>query len=203
MAAAGLSVAPGRLARSEDEAAEAAAAVGMPVVMKGISPAVTHRAAAGLLALGLSTLEDVRATYRRLSESAKQSGLALDGIYVQHMVAGGLEVLVSAFRDPLFGPMISVGAGGILTELIDDVAIARAPIDETQALALVARLRLMRATAKMKHPPDRALLARYVAHVSQLAAGAPWRQFVLEINPVKWTGEYVTAVDGLLIVEEV
>ncbi len=202
MAAAGLSVAPGRLARSESEAAEAAAAVGMPVAMKGISPSVTHRAAAGLLALGLNTPETVRATYRRLADSAKASGVALDGIYVQHMVEGGLEALISAFRDPLFGPMISVGAGGGLTELIDDVAIARAPVDEAGASALVGRLRLLRSAAKMKRPPDRALLARYVAHVSQVAASAPWRQFVLEINPVKWTAEYVTAVDGLLIVEE-
>lgn len=202
MAAAGLSVAPGRLARSESEAAEAAAAVGMPVAMKGISPAVTHRAAAGLLALGLNTPETVRATYRRLTDSAQASGIALDGIYVQHMVEGGLEVLISAFRDPLFGPMISVGAGGGLTELIDDVAIARAPVDEAGASALLERLRLMRSAGKMKRPPDRALLARYVAHVSQVAAGAPWRQFVLEINPVKWTAEYVTAVDGLLIVEQ-
>ena len=202
MAAAGLSVAPGRLARSEDEAVEAAKAVGMPVAMKGIAPAVTHRAAAGLLALGLNSPEAVRATYRRLADSAKASGVGLDGIYVQHMVEGGLEVLISAFRDPLFGPMISVGAGGGLTELIDDVAIARAPVDEAQALRLVERLRLIRSTGKMKSPPDRALLARYIARVSQVAAGAPWRQFVLEINPVKWTGEYVTAVDGLLIVEQ-
>jgi acyl-CoA synthetase (NDP forming) len=202
MAAAGLGVAPGRLARSEDEAVEAANAVGMPVAMKGISPSVTHRAAAGLLALGLNSPEAVRATYRQLTDGAKASGIGLDGLYVQHMVEGGLEILISAFRDPLFGPMISVGAGGGLTELIDDIAIARAPIDEAGALALVEQLRLMRSTNKMKRPPDRALLARYIARVSQVAAGAPWRQYVLEINPVKWSAEDVTAVDGLLIVEE-
>ena len=57
-------------------------------------------------------------------------------------------------------------------------------------------------TKPMKAPPDRALLARFIARLSQLAAGAPWRRFVLEINPVKWSDEQVTAVDGLLIVEE-
>jgi hypothetical protein len=118
------------------------------------------------------------------------------------MVKDGLEVLISAFRDPLFGPIVSIGAGGNLTELIDDVVLARGPVDEAGALDMVNRLRLTATTRKMKVPPDRALLARYIAQVSQAAAGAPWRQFVLEINPVKWTHEHVVAVDGLLIIEQ-
>ncbi len=56
--------------------------------------------------------------------------------------------------------------------------------------------------ARARVPPDRARLARFIAALSQLAASAPWRRFVLEINPVKWSDEQVTAVDGLLIVEE-
>jgi hypothetical protein len=54
----------------------------------------------------------------------------------------------------------------------------------------------------MKRPPDRDRLAEYIARVSEIAVSAPWRQFVLEINPVKWTDQYVTAVDGLLIIEQ-
>lgn len=202
MAAAGLAVAPGKLARSETDAVSAANNVGLPVAMKGISSAVTHRAAAGLLALGLRSEDEIRETYRRLSASAKASEIALDGLYVQHMVEDGIEVLISAFRDPLFGPMISVGAGGNLTELIDDVVLARGPVDQETALKMVERLRLIRSTQKMRIKPDPALLARYIARVSQIAAGAPWRQYVLEINPVKWSHDQVTAVDGLLIVEE-
>ncbi len=67
---------------------------------------------------------------------------------------------------------------------------------------MIDRLRLARIAASAKVPPDRALLARFIAALSQLAASAPWRRFVLEINPVKWSDDRVTAVDGLLIVEE-
>jgi acetate---CoA ligase (ADP-forming) len=202
LAAAGLPVAAGRLARSEPEAVDAALALGLPVVMKGISPAVTHRAAAGLVALGIRSIDEAGETYRLLSARAAGAGIDLDGIYVQQMVSGGAEVLVSAFRDPVFGTMVSCGAGGNLTELIDDVTLQRAPVDETRALQMIDRLRLARSLAGAGVPPDRARLARFIAALSQLAASAPWRRFVLEINPVKWSDEQVTAVDGLLIIEE-
>ncbi len=202
LAAAGLAVAAGRLARSEDEASESALAVGWPVAMKGISPAVTHRAAAGLVALGVGSDAEARTTYRRLTERADAAGVALDGIYVQRMISGGVEVLVSAFRDPVFGPMISCGAGGNLTELIDDVTVRRAPVSEEQALLMIDRLRLARRARTMPEPPDCGLLAGFIARLSQLAAGAPWRRFVLEINPLVWRPDQVTAVDGLLVVDD-
>jgi succinyl-CoA synthetase beta subunit len=202
LAAAGLAVAPGRLARSAGEAAEAARAVGMPVAMKGISPTITHRAAAGLVALDVASEEAARAAYDRLAATGAAAGAALEGILVQRMIRGGHDILVSAFRDATLGPMVSVGAGGNLTELIDDVAIARAPIDDDAAARLLRRLRSVRAIEKGRAPPPIARLASFVARLSQLAAGAPWRRFVLEVNPVKWTAEDAVATDGLLIVEE-
>ena len=202
LATAGLPVAAGTLVRSEAEAASAALAVGLPVAMKGISPAVTHRAAAGLVALGVASVDGAGETYRILSARAAAAGIELDGVYVQQMIGGGMEVLVSAFRDPVFGTMISCGAGGNLTELIDDVTLQQAPIGERQALQMIGRLRIARRAARMKVPPDPVPLARFIARLSQLAAGAPWRRFVLEVNPVKWSDVQVSAVDGLLIVEE-
>lgn len=202
LAAAGLPVAAGTLVRSEAEAAAAALAIGLPVAMKGISAAVTHRAAAGLVALRIGSADEAIHAYRRLAVRADASGIALDGIYVQQMVSEGVEVLVSAFRDPVFGPMVSCGAGGVLTELIDDVTLRRAPIDEQQALQMIDRLRLARAAQAMEPPPDPAALARFIAHVSRVAAAAPWQRFVLELNPVKWSDRQAVAVDGLLIIEE-
>jgi acyl-CoA synthetase (NDP forming) len=202
LAAAGLAVAAGRLARSESEALEAAQAVKLPVAMKAISPALTHRAAAGLVALGLRSGDEVRDAFRRLCVTAERAGIALDGIYVQHMVDADLEVLVSAFRDPVFGVIVSCGTGGNLVELIDDVTLERAPFAEQRALAMIERLRLARMAKRLQGAPDPQPLAAFIARFSQLAAGAPWRRFVLEVNPLKWRRETVTAVDGLLIVEE-
>lgn len=138
LAAAGLPTAAGRLAGSCEETLRAADAVGYPVALKGISSTVTHRAASGLLALGVRSDQEARDAFRRLTDRANSLGVRLEGVYVQRMVGGGLELLVSAFRDPVFGLMISCGAGGNLTEVIDDVTLERAPVDQALALTMLA-----------------------------------------------------------------
>ena len=200
--AAGLPVAEGRLARSADEAAAAWRSIASPVAMKGISQKVTHRAAAGLVALDLRDEAGVRRAFDALVATARDGAIDLDGVYVQQMVAGGAEVIVSALRDPVAGVVVSCGAGGALTELIDDVVIARAPLDADAARAALGRLRLVQAVAKGRTPPDLDALARFVAEFSQVVACAPWKRFVVEVNPVKWSNRGVTAVDGLVIIEE-
>lgn len=201
LSAAGLPVAAGRLSTSEAEAVGAAEIVGFPIVLKGVSPQVTHRAVAGLLAIGLRTVEEVRAAYRRLTDRAREIDVRLDGLYVQHMVDSGTELLVSAFRDPLFGTMVTCGAGGNLTEALDDIVVERAPVDAALALDMLRRLRIVR---RARHPEAELaaeVAAEYVAQFSKLAASAPWGRFTLEVNPVIWNPDRAVAVDGLLIIE--
>jgi acetyltransferase len=202
LAAAGLATAAGRLAGSPDEAVAAAVAVGYPVALKGVSPAVTHRAAAGLVALGVRSGPEAREAFEWLTARATALGVCLEGIYVQAMVAGGLELLVSAFRDPVFGVMVSCGAGGNLTEVIDDVVLERAPVGEATALRMLERLRIVRNARELDPELDGGPPARFVARFSRLAAAAPWRRFVLEVNPVRVGRDAAVAVDGLLVVEE-
>lgn len=197
LALAGLPVAKGQLARSEAEAMRSAREVGFPVVMKGISAQVTHRAAAGLLALGLNTEAEVEAAWRRLQAQADTLPAVLDGILVQHMMQEGVELLVSAFRDPAFGVMLSLGAGGTLTELLDDVVLVPAPIGSAATTRALRRLRIMRKAGALSPA-----LLDFISRFSAIAATAPWRRFVLEVNPVKWTADHALAVDGLLIIEE-
>lgn len=201
LAAAGLGVPAGRLAQP-GEAAAMAREIGLPVALKGISPLVTHRAAAGLLALDLRSEPEVAAAEARLHARAAALGVALEGLYVQRMRPGGAELLLSAFRDPVFGPVLSLGAGGVLTEAIDDVALARAPVDEAGAAALLARLRLMRRAEKLAPGARLSNLTAFIARFSQLAAAAPWRRFVLEVNPLAWSAAGAVALDGLLVIEE-
>jgi acyl-CoA synthetase (NDP forming) len=199
---AGLPVAGGGLAKTPAEALRIAAEVGLPVALKGITPKVTHRAAAGLLAVDLRNPDEVADGYRRLQARAGELGVALDGIYVQHMERGGVELLVSVFRDPVFGTMISCGSGGGLTEQIDDVVTSRAPVNEAVADSMLARTRLVRHARDEQGPLDRAAAAAFIARLSQLGAGAPWPRFTFEVNPVKWSRRGVVAVDGLLVVEQ-
>lgn len=118
------------------------------------------------------------------------------------MTAGGLELLVSAFADPQFGVIVSCGAGGTLTEVLDDVVLGRAPVGEAEARHMLERLRIMRHAARLEPEARTETAAAFVAAFSQLAASAPWRRFVLEVNPIKWGSDGVVAVDGLLVVEE-
>jgi len=163
---------------------------------------MTHRAAAGLLELDLRSEEDVRDAYRRLSELACGESIALNGLYVQHMEKGRLELLVSAFRDPVFGVMVTCGAGGNLAEIIDDVTLERAPFSPTQAARVLQRLHIIRGAKHIDKNANLEAVAEFVARFSELAEASPWKKFVFEVNPIKWHSNHVVAVDGLLIIEE-
>ena len=200
LAAAGLTVAPGRLATTEDDAVEIAGELGYPVAMKGISTAVSHRAAAGLMALGVADETGARSIYWTIGERAVSLDVHLEGVYVQSMIGGGAEFLVSGFRDPTFGSVVSVAAGGTMTELIDDVVLLRAPFDQTRADEALPALKTVATDTKaglerLSH------LAAYCATFSRLVAGAPWDRFVFEVNPVIVRQDLAVAVDGLLIIE--
>ncbi|MGH6896449.1 MAG: acetate--CoA ligase family protein [Geminicoccaceae bacterium] len=197
LAAAGLPVAKGRFATSESEALMAARDLGFPLAMKGIAAGVTHRARMGLVALDLRSEDEVRARFVAQNARAAAAGAPLEGVYLQAMARPGMDILVSAFRDPVFGVMVSCGAGGGLAELIDDVALARAPLAETSARDLLERLRVVKAASGVEIGP----LARFVADFAQIAAAAPWAGFTLEVNPVRWHADGVVALDGLLVIE--
>lgn len=199
--AAGLTVAPGRLAATTDEAVRAAKEVGFPVALKAISAAITHRAAAGLVALNLDTADAVARNDRALRERAAALGAALDGLWVQHMFTGDRELLVTALRDREFGVMVGCGMGGGMTEVIDDAVFARAPLDEDGAYDLLGYLRTLRRLPGFLPDTQRRLAAGYLARFSALAATAPWERFTLEVNPLKLGRDAVAAVDGLLVIE--
>ena len=176
--------------------------VGYPVAMKGITPKITHRAAAGLLALNVDSDTKAREVFERHSARGKELDAPLDGVYMQHMENGKLEILVSALVDPVFGIMVTCGAGGVLTEPIDDVSIMKAPFDKDAAREMLQRLRIVKRAPKIDPQADLDKLAEFVAQFSRIAASAPWKNFILEVNPVKWRIDKVVAVDGLLVIEE-
>lgn len=197
---AGLKVAPGRIARTAEDAARAAAEVGFNVAMKAISPTITHRAVAGLVALDIATEAAAVETFTAFQARAVALSTSLDGVWVQHMFRGSIELLVTAFRDPEFGVIVGCGMGGGLTEVIDDVLFARAPIDTNGAEDLLRRLRTLRRLPALVSDLQLRLAAGFIADFSALVASAPWQTFTLEVNPLKLGHTDIAAVDGLLIV---
>lgn len=198
--AAGLTVAAGELATDEADAVRIAQSIGLPVVLKGSSEDVTHRAKAGLVAVDLRTSAEVASAYRRIEKRASDLAIRLQGVYVQKLHRGGTELLVTAFRDALFGTMISCGSGGALTELIDDVVTERAPVGEALAADMIERLRARRHAFDLDGALATDQAAAFIARFSELAATAPWTRFVFEVNPLLWSREAAVAVDGLLVV---
>ena len=200
LSAAGLAVAAGEFVEDEVAAVRAAEAIGLPVVLKGITPRITHRAKAGLVVIDLRSEAEVRAAYRHLVARAAELAAPLDGVLVQKMHPRGTELLVTAFRDPAFGVMVSCGSGGVLTELADDVVTERAPVGIALAAHMLERLR------NRPHATDAEGLlatdaaARFVARFAELALTAPWGRFVFEVNPVLWRRDDAVAVDGLLVI---
>jgi acetate---CoA ligase (ADP-forming) len=197
---AGLPVARGRIATTSAEAVAAAAEVGFPVAIKGISAAITHRAAAGLVALNIDSAQGVTETDRLFRERAAARGVTLDGTWIQHMFSGTQELLVTALRDREFGVMIGCGMGGGMTEIIDDVSFARGPMDEDSAYNLIGTIRTLRRLPDLLDETQRREAARFVAQFSVLVASAPWDTFTFEINPLKIGERSVAAVDGLLLI---
>jgi hypothetical protein len=89
-----------------------------------------------------------------------------------------------------------------LTELVDDIVIERAPVGLVTAASMVERLRIRRHARDEAGPLPADAAARFIARLSELAASAPWKAFMLEVNPIKWTRNGAIAVDGLLIIDE-
>jgi len=200
LARAGLPVAMGELVTTAQQAADAGIRVGFPVAMKAISAEVTHRAAAGLLALGVADAADAGRSFDRIKARADAAGVTLDAVYLQHMEEGEVEIIVSALRDPVFGVVVTCGAGGTATELLDDVVIARAPVTPEAAAAMLERLRYTAVARRLDPGLTLEPMAAFIAAFSQLAASAPWASFALEVNPVKWSADKAVAVDGLLVI---
>jgi acetyltransferase len=198
--AAGLPIATGRLARTTEDAIRAAEEVGYPVALKAISAEITHRAAAGLVRLNVEDADQVARTDRALRDSVAKLDVVLDGIWVQRMVSGALELLVTAFRDPQFGVMVGCGMGGGITEIIDDVVFARAPIGADGAFDLLGCLRTIDRLPGLLPDTDRRQVSDFLARFSMLVATAPWESFTFEVNPVKIGTDEMAAVDALLVI---
>ena len=197
----GVPAPPVRRVRSAGEAASAAAELGFPVVLK-IAGDVAHKTDVGGVVLGLHDAEAVADAYdAMLAEVARNlPGARLDGADVAPMRPAGAELLVSVVRDPRWGPMLTVGAGGVLTELLADVAVRPLPVPETEIPGMLARLRAFRLLTGYRGAPkaDLERVAAAIAGVQRLAVALGPRLRAVEVNPLWVRGDRVEALDLLV-----
>lgn len=199
----GIAVVPERLARSAAEAADAADALGYPVVLKVESAAIPHKTEAGVVRLNLADAAAVEAAYEDVMARALRHAEPgrIDGVLVQPMVRGGVEILVGGRVDPDFGPMVVVGLGGVFVELLRDTVSALAPISPAMARGLLERLRGRRLLDGFRGsaPVNVDRLAETIAAVSRFLASHADLLDELDINPLICEGDRVVAVDALIV----
>ncbi len=208
LAEAGLPVPREAIATSRDEALAAARAMGFPLVLKIVSPDIAHKTEVGGVFIGVRSeaqlLEEYENLLARVALKAPEARIA--GVLVAQMVHGGVELILGTKKDPVFGPMVMVGLGGIFAEIFKDVALQPAPVDEAQATAMLRSLKAFALLDGARGRPraDVAAAARAVAALSRFATRHVQNVSEIDINPlmVLEQGHGAHALDALLVPEE-
>ena len=194
-----------RLARSAEEAAAGAREIGYPVVMKIVSPDIEHKTEIGGVLVGVASEEEVRKGHAALLERAGRlrPDATIEGVLVAPMAKPGVEVIVGVSRDPVFGPAVMFGLGGVHVEVLKDVTFRLAPFDRAEAHAMINEIRgrpLLDGVRGAAASDVEALVDLLVV-VSEFAAAHRDDVETIDLNPVLvWPkGEGVVALDALLV----
>ncbi|MFE5484955.1 acetate--CoA ligase family protein [Streptomyces sp. NPDC056527] len=199
----GIRVPREQLVTSAAAAVRAAGLVGYPVVMKASGAQLAHKTELGLVKVGLTSASQVRDAYRELTDIARYEGVDLDGILVCQMVGRGVEMVVGVTRDPLFGPTVTVGLGGVLVEVLNDAAVRVPPFGEDQAREMLGELRgqALLKGVRGAPPADVDALVEVVLRVQRMALELDDDLAELDINPlmVLPRGQGAVALDALAV----
>jgi acyl-CoA synthetase (NDP forming) len=178
--------------------------LGYPVVLKVESPHVLHKTDVGGVRPGCADAGAVRAAHAEMLATVRERApqARLDGVAVQPQVADGVEVILGVKTDPAFGPTVVFGLGGVLVEVLQDVALRLPPFGLADAREMIDEIRgraLLRGV-RGRPPADVAALAAAIVRVGALAAAYRDRLVALDLNPVLVLpeGRGVVAVDWLV-----
>ena len=204
IAAYGIAVPREVLAKDADSAARAADTIGYPVVLKALSDKLLHKSDAGGVLIGLADAGAVRAGVETIEANVHGAGFnePLDGFLVCEQVTGGTELVFGAQRDPEVGPVVMVGAGGILLELMKDVVFAPVPLDEAQAAAKIDSLRIAKLLKGYRGATahDANALAKALSATARLAFDLGDVLESIDINPiVSRSGKVPVALDAVIV----
>jgi acyl-CoA synthetase (NDP forming) len=204
LAAAGVRVPDGDLARTADEAIAVAKRIGYPVVLKAQAAALSHKTEAGGVFLNIGDESAVRAAWDTMVKNVKHAapGIALDGALVEQMSPKGIELMVGAKRDPGWGTVLLVGLGGIWVEALGDVKLLPVDADERQIVEALHQLRTAKLLAGFRGAPpaDIEAVAQVVMAIGRLMQTVP-ELTEIDVNPlmVHAKGQGATALDVLIV----
>ncbi len=200
---AGIPTTNAHLATSADEAVKAAKELGYPVVLKIVSPDVTHKSDVGGVRLGLDSPEDVTTAFAEISEAVKrhEPKARIEGVAVQKMAHPGIEVIVGMSKDPQFGPVLMFGLGGVLVEVLKDVSFRIVPLEPRDARQMVREIKGFPALQGFRgqEPADLEALEKLLLKVSAFVEAHPEIE-ELDLNPVFAYKDGALAVDARIVV---
>ncbi|MEK6594167.1 MAG: acetate--CoA ligase family protein, partial [Pseudomonadota bacterium] len=203
--ACGVATARIALAQSAEEAVSAAQALGYPVALKIESPDILHKTEAQGVQLGLKDAAAVRAAFAAVMANAQryQAAARIEGVVVQAMAGGDVELVIGLHNDAVFGVVVMVGLGGIHIEVLKDVAFRKAPVTAVAAGRMLDELkgRAILDGVRGRAAVNRAALERMISAVSVFGAAAGGRLRELDLNPVLAGSDGAVAVDWLMVLE--
>jgi len=175
------------LAKTEDEAVEAANKIGYPTVMKIASPQIVHKSDAGGVKVNLSSDKEVRDAFKVIVDNAKKydSKAEIKGVLIVEMVKGGKEMIIGSKLEPGFGPVVMLGMGGIYVEILKDVTFRLAPFTDQEANDMISSIKTKKLLEGVRgeKPSDVEKLSECIQRLSQLVTD--FREIKeLDMNPV-------------------
>ncbi len=192
-------------ARTADEAAICASKIGYPVVLKILSPEIVHKTDVGGVVLDIQSETRLREAFDEITGRAREHNPDADirGVTVQPMIKGGYEVILGAKRDPLFGPVILFGMGGVGVEIFKDVAVGLPPLNQTLARRIMEETKVYRLLQGYRNMPPANLkvLEETMVRFSQILVDFPQLNEV-DINPLFIDGERALALDARVIIDK-
>lgn len=186
------------------QAVKAATTIAYPVVMKVSSRDLLHKSDLGLVRTGVGSAREVRAVYDDLIRRARRAGgknARIDGVLVCETVSHGVETVVGISRDPLFGPVVMVGLGGVFVEVLEDVAFRVPPFGRPEAERMVRELRgfpLLQGARGAK-PSDVGALVDVIMRVQRLATELAGDVREVDVNPLIVRPRGAVALDALVV----
>jgi acyl-CoA synthetase (NDP forming) len=203
LAAAGIPVVEAQLATTAEEAGKAAKQAGFPVVIKIVSPDITHKSDVGGVRVGLESKKEVISAFREMLDAVRkvQLNARIEGVAVQHMAPPGTEVIIGMSKDPQFGPVLMFGLGGVLVEVLKDVAFRIVPLEPRDARQMVREIKgyPVLEGVRGQPPADIAALESLILKLSEFVEASPQIE-ELDLNPVFVYPDGVIAVDARIVI---
>lgn len=205
LAPAGISFPPEHIVASSAELRKAAEDVGFPLVLKIVSPDIAHKTEVGGVLVGLKSLEEAEKGYETLLKNVveKAPDARIEGVLVAPMISGGVETIAGIVRDPVFGPVVMFGLGGVFVEVLKDVTFRAAPFDVEEAHRMIREIRgyAMLEGVRGAAPADVDALAEMLSALSRFAAANADAIESVDLNPVRVLekGKGVAALDALIV----